>query len=93
MKAQMLPGCYFGVHGAHQGASVGLEGWHSLICVHPSILPVVQADYVSHHHQASFLDSEKSTPQNKNQQGKKKEINKKELKKNHYMWFINWFFF
>lgn len=60
------------MHGGHQGAGVWLEGWDSLVCVHPSILPVVQADYVSHHHQASFLDNEKSTPQNKNQQSKKR---------------------
>lgn len=72
MKHQTLPWCYFGMHCGHQGPSVGLEGWDSLVCVHPSVLPVVQADYVSHDHQASFLDNKNQDHKTKTSKEKKK---------------------
>lgn len=58
IATEMLPWCYFGVHCSHQCASMWLKSWDSLICVHAPILPVVQADQISHHNQTSFLENE-----------------------------------
>lgn len=51
----LLPVGGAGVHGSHQSGRVRLKGRNSLICVHPSALPMVQTHHVCHHHQPRFL--------------------------------------